>query len=566
MIDIIIFFIIIIIKIFLFPTSQSTDFEVHRNWKAITNSLPISKWYFYSKNKWTLDYPPLFAYMEYILGKLSKFFDPNITDLDSINYDSFICKTFMRGTVLLGDLFLFFSLKFLSRSLNLSFNKFLILLISIQFYAGLVIIDNMHFQYNGILFGLFFISLGYIAKKKYTHGAIFYIICLCMKHIFIYFAAAYFIFYLQYIIINNIQKGKYKFMIANIIYIGLGIYAVLQLTFLPFIAISIRKEDLSQLIQIKDRLFPVQRGLLHTYWAPNFWALYSFADKILYFVHDKFSGKYKFIDKIFDFILKFKDNKDNDYKRNTSSIGASENGVSKETGFDIMPDINIKITNIIIVTFIIIYYIKYFYQRSHNKERKIKNRKSMEFIKHCIFSNLIFFNFGYQVHEKAFLNISLLALIYYILQKDNEEELLNKKRMEINKKYKYKYFDILSNTSIFIIVIGILAQLPLIHEPKDYFVKISLSVSYFIFCKTLIFNKKDFNSLCMTSIIVFGYITFSLMLDFFVTFQNIFDYDISFPGVQVLEIINSKFPFLFLMFYSVFNSTFTQIIFILLFF
>ena len=448
--------------------------------------------------------------------------------------------------------------------MGLSYNKFLVLLISIQFYAGLVIIDNMHFQYNGILFGLFFISLGYIAEKKYTLGAIFYTICLCMKHIFIYFAPAYFIFYLQYIIKNNIQKEKYRSMITNIISIGLGIFAVLQLTFLPFMAISIRKKDLSQLIQIKDRLFPVQRGLLHTYWAPNFWALYSFVDKILYFVHDKLSKKYKFIEKIFDFILKFKDNKENIYKRNTSSIGASENGVSKETGFDIMPDINMKITNIIIVTFIIIYYIKYFYQRSHNKERKIKNRKIMEFIKHCIFSNLIFFNFGYQVHEKAFLNISLLALIYYIQLKDNEEEYLSKKRMEINKKN--KYFDILKFTSIIIIVIGILAQLPLIHETKDYSVKIGLSISYFIFCKTLIFNKKDFNSYCMTSIIVFGYITFSLILDFFVTFKNIFDYDISFPGVQVLEKINSKFPFLFLMFYSVFNATFTQIIFILSYF
>ena len=171
-----------LLKTLFLPFYRSTDFEVHRNWLAITSSLPIGKWYTEDTSEWTLDYPPFFAWFEYALAKVAAFFDPGMLVVSNLGYSSDKTVLFQRLSVIVSDLVLVAGIRTcwggvvkLRRvsdkpdpaSLDSPFLQFLLL---VFLNAGLFIVDHVHFQYNGFLFGVFLHSVGCMMQDKFIQS------------------------------------------------------------------------------------------------------------------------------------------------------------------------------------------------------------------------------------------------------------------------------------------------------------------------------------------------------------------------------------------------------------
>jgi len=64
--------------------------------------------------------------------------------------------------------------------------------------SALILVDNLHFQYNSMMYGLMLLSLVAIFERKVMLSAFYFAVLLQFKHIYLYSAPAFGMFYLTF--------------------------------------------------------------------------------------------------------------------------------------------------------------------------------------------------------------------------------------------------------------------------------------------------------------------------------------------------------------------------------
>lgn len=360
--------IVTLIKILFIPLYYSTDFEVHRNWLAVTHSLPPSEWYYNADSEWTLDYPPFFAWLEYGLSHIAKYFDPEMLVIENLNYKSEMTVIFQRLSVIVLDILYIIGAKSCS---DLVIDRELLVFFLLLCNPGLLMVDHIHFQYNGFLYGMMLLSITHMIKGNYIQSSFWFAVLLNFKHIFLYVVPVYVIYLLRAYCFtipysDDAKVAWYSFSALNLIKVALTVILVFAASFGPFI---------HHLPQLLSRLFPFKRGLTHAYWAPNFWAIYNFGDKVLSYIFERF-----------------------EYIAPTMQ-GTMTGGLVQEYQHSVFPSINPVKTFLLTAIAMLPALKKLWYLCAD------RNYRGVNFVRCLILCATCSYMFGWHVHEKAILMI-----------------------------------------------------------------------------------------------------------------------------------------------------------------
>ncbi|XP_076757137.1 ALG6/ALG8 family glucosyltransferase xit [Xylocopa sonorina] len=372
-----IFLLITCLKVLLIPTYRSTDFEVHRNWLAITHSLPINEWYTNAKSQWTLDYPPLFAWFEYLLSQVAKVVDPEMLKVENLNYASTETVFFQRGSVIFMDLVLAYGVREIGKVFCTSYDDYVTFAVLSLCNMGLLVVDHVHFQYNGFLLGILLLAIANVSKvnkqMSVLQGTLWFAILLNLKHIYLYIAPAFVVWLLRSYCMNGGTFFRRFCMLGSIVIITLII------SFGPFV---------SQIPQVLSRLFPFKRGLVHAYWAANVWALYIGMDKTVAIIFKHLGWL------------------------SVTKSAVMTSGLVQVQSFLVLPTPTPLVTFLLTFSSIIpaLYHLLF-------KKDCITNPK--QFVRCLIICALCSFIFGWHVHEKAILTAIIPLCVLAAINKDD---------------------------------------------------------------------------------------------------------------------------------------------------
>jgi len=138
-----------------------------------------------------LDYPPFFAYFEWLLSIPAYIIDKRIVDLKNLNHDAWSVVAFQRTTVIITELVLAAALlRFVRGSVDQPLQR--IISASLFLHPGFLIVDHIHFQYNGFLFGILLWSLLMARNGNLLGCGFFFAVLLNFKHIYMYQAVRHF--------------------------------------------------------------------------------------------------------------------------------------------------------------------------------------------------------------------------------------------------------------------------------------------------------------------------------------------------------------------------------------
>ncbi|SCU85506.1 LAFA_0D16072g1_1 [Lachancea sp. 'fantastica'] len=423
-----------ILKLLLIPGYFSTDFDVHRNWLAITNKLPLKEWYYEATSPWTLDYPPFFAYFEWFL---SLFVPGSVREdgcLDIVKIGSFGIPTviFQRITVIVSEILLFAVLQMYINKSSLSERSAnFVVASSIVLSPGFLIIDHIHFQYNGFLFSILIAAILAAKHQRYLLCGFFFATALCFKHIFLYLAPSFFAFLLRVYVLDfsNFKFKSYYDLISivqwrNLFKLSGVVLGVFTVCFAPFI---------SQWPQLLTRLFPFSRGLTHAYWAPNFWAIYTLLDKVLTLVFLKVPYVHRFLTQIIAPPLIPATIQEIKWKLQQYNVGTR--GLVQDVNFVILPQIQPKLTFLLTLFYQVLAVIPVLFSPSFKR-----------FIGSLTLCGFASFLFGWHVHEKAI----MLVIIPFSFLVISDRRLLTPFRLVVSAGY-VSLFPLLHGSSDFLI-------------------------------------------------------------------------------------------------------------------